>query len=166
MHRALILSFLCALMIPGCSAKKQSPEFERKWQAAKQKSGLDEVQVIDTKRSDLKGNVQRLGAPKPPPTVGGDRKLPITLNQNQVGRHIRRQIVRLHRCQAATEGKSGRALLTLTISTTGRVASVQVEAPAFRGTRMARCLKRGAKRWRFPRFKKGPLRYTYPFIFR
>ena len=83
-----------------------------------------------------------------------------------MGRRIRRQLARLHSCQTAAQGKSGRALLTLTITTTGRVSAVQVDAPAFSGTRMARCLQQGAKRWRFPAFQQGPLTYTYPFIFR
>ena len=48
----------------------------------------------------------------------------------------------------------------------GRVSGVEVDAPAFRGTRMSNCLREGALRWRFPTFKKGPLNYTYPFLFR
>jgi len=166
MQRALILVMVGAFLAPACSTKKQSPEFERKWKAAKKQSGLSDVQVIDTKKAALKGNVQRLGEPSPPPAIGPQHKRPIKLSQNQVGRYIRRQLARLHRCQAAARGKSGRALLTLTITTSGRVSSVSVDAPAFDGTRMSGCLQRGAKRWHFPAFQRGPLTYTYPFIFR
>jgi len=54
----------------------------------------------------------------------------------------------------------------LKINPSGRVVSVGVEAPAFSGTRLEGCLRSGAMRWHFPRFQKGPLTYTYPFIFR
>ncbi len=168
MKRA-VLVLLCGtcLLAVGCKARKESPEFERRFAEAKKKSGLKKVQIIDTsKAGDLKGNVQRLGAPTPPPTAGNQRKLPIKLTQNQVGLYIKRQLARLTACQAAARGKSGKALLTVRIESSGRVSSVQVSAPAFSGTKLSRCLKSGAQRWRFPRFRKGPLTYTYPFIFR
>lgn len=168
MTKAMIVLFsgACVLAV-GCKARQESPAFERRFAEAKKKSGLKEVQIIDTsKAGDLKGNVQRLGAPTPPPTAGTLRKLPIKLTQNQVGIYIRRQLARLTGCQAQARGKSGKALLTVRIESTGRVSAVQVDAPAFSGTKLARCLKQGAQRWRFPRFRKGPLSYTYPFIFR
>lgn len=166
MKRALVLAALALLVFPACGKKKHSPEFEKKWQTAKKNAGSEGVQVIDLRASALKGNVQRLGEPTPPPEVGGERKLPIKLSQNQVGRYIRRQVARLHRCQGETKGKSGRALITVQIMPSGRVAEVDVNAPAFSGTRMAGCLQQGAMRWRFPAFQEGPLSYTFPFIFR
>lgn len=168
MTRFIPLLFLAASLTPvSCKSHQQSPEFERRWQAAKKQSGLGDVQVIDTRSASLKGNVQRLGAPLPPPNTGPTaRKLPVKLSQNQVGHLIRRQIARLHSCYRATGGKSGRALLTIEITTTGRVRSASVQAPAFSGTRLENCLSRGAKRWHFPRFQQGPLTYTYPLIFR
>ena len=162
----VLLCGVCLLGV-GCKARKESPEFERRFAEAKKKSGLAKVQIIDTsKAGDLKGNVQRLGAPTPPPTARDLRKLPIRLTQNQVGIYIRRQLARLTGCQQAARGKSGKAMLTVKIEASGRVSSVQVEAPAFSGTKLSRCLQAGAMRWRFPRFRKGPLKYTYPFIFR
>ena len=168
MKRAVfvLLCGVCLLGV-GCKARKESPEFERRFAKAKKESGLSKVQIIDTSRAgDLKGNVQRLGGPTPPPTAGDLRKLPIKLTQNQVGVYIRRQLARLTGCQRQARGKSGKALLTVKIQASGRVSAVQVDAPAFAGTKLSRCLKAGAMRWRFPRFRKGPLSYTYPFIFR
>lgn len=157
---------VCLLMV-GCKARKESPDFERRFAEAKKRSGLDDVQIIDTsKAGDLKGNVQRLGTPTPPPTAVTQRKLPIKLTQNQVGIYIRRQLARLTVCQQEARGKAGKALLTVKIESSGRVSSVQVDAPAFSGTKLSGCLQAGALRWRFPRFRKGPLTYTYPFIFR
>lgn len=166
MTRALALAALAFFLLPACGKKTHSPEFERKWNAAKKSSGEDGVQVVDLRASALKGNVQRLGEPTPPPEVGGERKLPIKLSQNQVGRYIRRQVARLHGCQGATQGKSGRALITVKILPSGRVSEVDVDAPSFGGTRMSGCLQEGAMRWRFPAFQEGPLSYTFPFIFR
>ena len=162
----VLLGIGCVLAV-GCKARKESPDFERRFAEAKKSSGLDQVQIIDTSKSgDLKGNVQRLGSPTPPPTAGDLRKLPIKLTQNQVGIYIRRQLARLTGCQQHARGRSGKALLTVKIESSGRVSSVQVDAPAFSGTKLSRCLKAGAKRWHFPRFRKGPLSYSYPFIFR
>ena len=168
MTRSISLLALGTLFLAGaCSTRKNSPEFERKWAQAKKSSGLKEVQVIDTRsRSDLKGNVQRLGDFQPPPSDTHTQKRPITLSQNQVGRHIRRQISRLTSCHRASQGRSGKALLTVRIQPSGLVAAVTVSAPSFSGTRLAGCLQEGAMRWRFPRFRKGPLTYTYPLIFR
>ncbi len=164
---ASILLCGACLLASGCKARKESPEFERRFARAKARSGLAQVQVIDTSfAGDLKSNVQRLGPPSPPQTAHGRRKLPIKLTQNQVGVYIRRQLARLSSCNAAARGRAGKALLTVRIEASGRVSSVQVDAPAFSGTRLSRCLEAGALRWRFPRFKKGPLTYTYPFIFR
>lgn len=168
MKRAVfvLLGSACLLAV-GCKARKESPDFERRFAEAKKTSGLSDVQIIDTNMAgDLKGNVQRLGAPTPPPTAGDLRKLPIKLTQNQVGIYIRRQLARLTVCQQEARGRSGKALLTVKIEASGRVSSVQVDAPAFSGTKLSRCLSSGAMRWRFPRFRKGPLSYTYPFIFR
>jgi hypothetical protein len=168
MQRAVLLLFCGAcLLAVGCKAKKESAAFERRFAEARQKSGLDDVQIIDTQGAgDLKGNVQRLGAPTPPPTAGTLRKVPIKLTQNQVGIYIRRQLARLTMCQQEARGRAGKALLTVHIEASGRVSSVQVDAPAFSGTKLSRCLEEGAKHWRFPRFRQGPLTYTYPFIFR
>jgi len=162
----VLLSGVCLLAV-GCKARKESPDFERRFAEAKKKSGLDGLQIIDTSRAgDLQGNVQRLGAPSPPPTAGDLRKMPIKLTQNQVGIFIKRQLARLTGCQQQAQGKSGKALLTVKIEASGRVSSVQVDAPAFSGTKLSRCLESGALRWHFPRFRNGPLSYTYPFIFR
>jgi len=168
MRKAIpFLLFGAMVLVGGCSTKKNSPEFEKKFAEAKKKSGLKEVQIIDTKKSgDLKGNVQRLGDPSPPSTADTARKIPIKLSQNQVGRYIRRQLARLTGCHRAASGKSGKAMLTVKIMPSGRVSSVAVEAPSFSGTKMSKCLQQGAMRWKFPRFRQGPLEYTYPFIFR
>jgi hypothetical protein len=163
----LVLVGVTCVLAVGCKTRKESPDFERRFAEAKKTSGLSDVQIIDTSGAgDLKGNVQRLGAPTPPPTAGDLRKLPIKLTQNQVGIYIRRQLARLTGCQQHARGKSGKALLTVKIQSSGRVSSVLVDAPAFSGTKLSRCLRAGAMRWHFPRFRKGPLSYSYPFIFR
>lgn len=166
---APFVTIIVSMMLLGaCKAKKESPEFEKKWAKAKKESGLTDIQVIDTKDSqDLKGNVQRLGEPTAPPGATGSRAAPFKLSQNQVGRYIRRQLARLTSCHRATKGRSGKAMLTVTIESSGRVSSVSVDAPSFGGTRLSTCLEAGARRWRFPRFRaESSLTYTYPFIFR
>lgn len=166
MVRVLSVALVAVFLVPACGRTRRSPEFEKKWEAARQEVGADGVHVVDLRASALKGNVQRLGDPTPPPQAENEARLPTKLTQNQVGGQIRRQLARLHGCQGAAKGKSGRALLTVKIMPSGRVAEVDVDAPAFQGTRMANCLQDGALRWRFPAFQEGPLSYTYPFVFR
>jgi hypothetical protein len=162
-----VLSLGVLLAFAGCGAKKESAAFEKKFAAAKEKSGLPDVQIIETaKGMGLKNNVQRLGDPVAPDEVDSAGKIPQTLSQNQVGRHIRRQLARLSECQESAAGRSGKALLTVKIQPNGSVGEVDVEAPSFSGTRLASCLREGAMRWRFPQFRSGALSYTYPFIFR
>lgn len=162
-----VLSLGLLIGLAGCGAKKESAAFEKKFAAAKQASGLPDVQIIDTsKGTGLKNNVQRLGDPVGPDEVDTAGKIPQTLSQNQVGRLIRRQLARLSECQEAASGRSGKALLTVKIQPNGAVGAVEVEAPSFQGTRLSACLREGAMRWRFPQFRSGTLSYTYPFIFR
>ena len=162
-----VLSLGFVLVLAGCGAKQESPAFEKKFAAAKQQSGLSDVQIIEnSKGMGLKNNVQRLGDPVAPDEVDTAGKIPQSLSQNQVGRHIRRQLARLSECQESASGRSGKAILTVKIQPNGTVGAVDVEAPSFSGTRLASCLREGAMRWRFPQFRSGALSYSYPFIFR
>ena len=117
---------------------------------------------------ELQTNVQRVGDPTPPKGVDVGETLPATLTHSVVARVIRRRVSRLRYCLlgGAVKGRSGKAVITLSIGRSGEVSSVKVSAPAFRGTNLSSCVKGSAKLWRFPKFRKGTITHSYPVIFR
>jgi hypothetical protein len=153
----------------GCKAPRQDEKFEKKFEQAKKQSGLSKVDVIAVGNGkELQTNVQRVGDPTPPKGVDVGQTLPATLTHSVVARVIRRRVSRLRYCLlgGAVKGRSGKAVITLSIGRSGEVSTVKVSAPAFRGTNLSSCVKSSAKLWRFPKFRKGTITHSYPVIFR
>jgi hypothetical protein len=170
MIRAAVSTFtLTALMALGsCKAPQESKGFERAFARAKKASGVQRVAVVEMKQGDeLQTNVLKIGEPTPP---GGeaDRTVPLTLSSRTVARVIRRKVSRLRYCllDMSVKGKSGKAVLTLTIEPSGRVSKAVVKAPSFEGSSLASCVRKNALLWRFPKFKKGKITHSYPVIFK
>lgn len=164
-----IVTLGACLALPGCKAQRQDARFEKEFEAAKKQSRLDEVDVISLDKGHrLQTNVQRIGEPTPPKGVEVGESLPPTLGPPVVARVIRLKISRLRYCllDNTVKGKSGKAVITLTIKPSGQVSDVNVKAPSFTGSSLMSCVRNAALLWRFPRFKKGSIRYSYPVIFR
>ena len=154
----------------ACESKKESKAFEKRFKTAKKKSGVDDVLVVEGggKGKALQTNVQKIGLPTPPLGVKESEKIPLTLTSRTVARVIRRRVSRLRYCLLGrdVQQKAGKAIISLTVLPSGRVSSVKVEAPSFRGTGLASCVKRSAALWKFPKFQTGKISHSYPVIFK
>lgn len=164
-----MLVAVAVLAASGCKAPRQDEKFERQFEKAKKESGVTRVDVVSVGNGkELQTNVQRVGDPTPPKGVDVGATLPATLTHSVVARVIRRRVSRLRYCLLGTgvKGKSGKAVITLSIDSSGEVASVGVSAPSFSGTNLSTCVRNSARLWRFPKFRKGKITHSYPVIFR
>ena len=156
--------------LAGCSRRpSNSTEFDQRFQQAKQINGLSQAVVIEAPTGQaLQTNVQKVGEPFPPEGATLTKKLPDTLSPRLLAKILRRRVSRLKYCllEGPAQRRTGQVLLTLTITSSGRVSSVKVDAPAFKNTGLAQCIRETAELWRFPRFRKGSVTHTYPIIFR
>lgn len=159
-----------ALALVGCSrGQAGSSEFDQRFEQAKKENGLSQAVVIEAPSGQqLQTNVQRVGEPFPPEGAKLTKKLPDTLSPRLLARILRRRVSRLKYCllEGTARRKTGKVILTLTISSSGRVSSVKVDAPAFKNTGLAECIRQTAQLWRFPSFKRGSVTHSYPIIFR
>lgn len=172
MKRLLLgLAFVLPL---GCEKKEAvsnvpSP-FDQKW-IELAKAGAQPLFVeSEVHGSGLLGEVRR--AVDPPiqdtklaavPTI-----LPGPLPDADVADVIRRNLGGVKGCYQLAEREgagSGKAIVSLEISPSGSVATVNVDAPAFSNSKLPNCLSNRARAWTFPKFTQGPKHFAYPFIF-
>ena len=77
-----------------------------------------------------------------------------TLTQDQIREVVRKGTPAISACYARHAMKQkeadGKVQLQLVIKPTGKVASVEVEAPSVRGKKFERCATSAARRWEFP----------------
>lgn len=161
--------FVGLLLLAGCRGNKSTSSFDRAFDEALKTNGQDKPLVISgDKGKSLQTNVQRVGDPFPPAGAERAAKIPATLSPRTLARILRRKVSRLKYCMFDTSvrGRAGKAILTLSIDSNGHVTHVKVQAPAFRGTALASCIRRSAELWRFPKFKSGTVTHSYPIIFR
>jgi hypothetical protein len=168
MIRACFALLLAAGLV-GCKAPTEGDAFEKAFERAKKTSDIEDVEVIAVDRGgELQTNVLKIGKPSPP--KGGEvaESVPLTLSPRAVARVIRKKVSRLRYCllDVSVRGKSGKAVLTLTIEPSGRVSKAVVAAPSFQGSNLATCVRKSALLWRFPKFKKGKITHSYPVIFK
>ncbi|MCD6499138.1 MAG: AgmX/PglI C-terminal domain-containing protein [Deltaproteobacteria bacterium] len=157
------------LLLVACHGPKTNKRFEKRFAAAKKANDLDHPVVISAGDGQaLQTNVQKVGEPIPPAGTAMSRTVPETLSARTLARLLRHKVSRLKYCMfnSSLRGKSGKAVLTLEVAPSGYVTNVSVDAPAFRGTSLASCIRKSAELWRFPRFHHGTLHHSYPIIFR
>ncbi len=166
MRRVLAVGLL---LLAGCRGDKGQTSFDKAFDEARKANGLDRPLVISGEEGKgLQTNVQRVADPFPPVGAQRETRIPDTISPRTLARILRRKVSRLKYCMFDTSvrGRAGKAILSLTIDAKGDVTRVKVDAPAFRGTSLASCIRRSAKLWRFPRFKSGQVTHRYPIIFR
>ena len=167
MYASMIIGL--GLLLVACHSPKTNRQFEKRFKAAKKANGIDHPVVISAGEGQaLQTNVQKVGEPIPPAGTIMGRTIPTTLNPKTLARLLRHKVSRLKYCMfdASLRGKSGKAVLTLEVASSGYVTNVAVAAPAFRGTSLANCIRKSAELWRFPRFRHGTVQHSYPIIFR
>lgn len=156
------------------------PGFDNAWRRLAQRTGSDsEVFYIEDDRGEgLMGRVRRAAKavpkPAPPPELSldaraadeGDPELP---DGEEVSAIVRSNLAAVKACYLRTsrtaQSPSGRAILSFTVSKEGAVENVRLEAPAFQGTNLARCITQQVQRWALPKSRKGGLAFSYPFVF-
>ena len=76
-----------------------------------------------------------------------------------VQRCYERQLLRQPKLQ-------GKLVFDWVIATSGRVSTARVRSSTLRSDKVAGCIGREIKRWRFPKPVGGSVKVTYPFMFR
>lgn len=84
-----------------------------------------------------------------------DSKGQTNLTQDQIRKVIRKGTAAISQCYARHAMKQkqadGKVQLQLVIKPTGKVATVDVQAPSVKGKKFERCATNVAKRWKFPK---------------
>jgi hypothetical protein len=70
------------------------------------------------------------------------------------------------RALMSTPSLSGRIAFDWTVTSTGKVKGVRVRSSTLGSPKVAGCISKQIKRWKFPRPKGGEAKITYPFLFR
>jgi hypothetical protein len=155
---------------------KPDPRFDEAWRAlaARGDEEADVFYIEDDRGEGLMGRVRRAArsVPRPPPTTPPP---PVATGEPdqppgpEVASVIRANLAAVKACylRITREGRmvSGRAILSFTVESNGSAGNVQVDAPAFVGTELPRCMSAEVQRWSFPRSKRGGLAVSYPFVF-
>jgi hypothetical protein len=152
------------------------PKFDQAWRALAAR-GDDEAVVFyieDDRGEGLMGRVRRgskaVPKPVPPPaTAPPADSEPDQPAGDVVSATVRSNVPGIKACylRLRRQGKliSGRAILSFTVDKDGAARDVRVEAPAFAGSDLPRCMSTQAGTWSFPRSKRGGLAVSYPFVF-
>ena len=95
-------------------------------------------------------------------------KRPTSLTQEQIREVVRKETTKVSACYAKhamkQEDADGKVNLHLVIKASGKVGSVEVEAPSVRGEKFSRCVVDLARRWEFPE-AAAETEVIYPFFF-
>jgi hypothetical protein len=166
----------CALLVTAACHKDDAgkraasdPQFDKQWQALQQ-SGSEPAYIEgELHGAGLMGEVRRAVDPTPDSAFQRAEPFKGPLPDEQVVRVIRQNLGAVKGCYAIEERSgaigSGKAIVSLEIAGSGEVASVKVDAPAFRESKLPECVSGRAKGWTFPKFTQAPKRFSYPFVF-
>jgi len=95
--------------------------------------------------------------------------MPETLSQQQITSVVNRNIDRIQFCYDTqlrqNPNLSGKVVVNFTVIGEGRISSVKIMTPQFRGSYLEGCVDKTMKSWRFPKFRGDPIEVDYPFIF-
>jgi hypothetical protein len=172
-----VLLGLLVLAPLGCNKSSEpakapvvsDPAFDTQW-AALEKGAEPMFIEGETHGAGLMGEVRRAVDPI---AEGASpiAKDPIKgqLPDNDVLKVIRANLGAVKACYQIEERSgsvgSGKAIVSLQIDSSGSVANVKVDAPAFQESHLPQCVGSRAKGWTFPKFTEGPKSFSYPFVF-
>ena len=155
-----------------------STSFDKRWEALAQQ-GAEAFRVVsDDQGAALMDNVlgAQSGAVAMAPLMaeslkGGVRpgSLPERPDANAVQKLVRQYVPGVKSCyQRMTrdgDTRSGKAIVSFQIGSSGHVEALSVDAPAFDGSQLASCIDGQVSRWMFPPSRHGALPSSYPFVF-
>jgi hypothetical protein len=160
----------------GGSAGAASP-FDKRWEALAQQ-GASAIRIADDQGAALMDNVlgAQSGAIAMAPLMaesmkGGARSgpLPDRPDANEVQKLVRQYVPGVKSCyqRMTREGDSrtGKAIVSFQIASSGHVQALSVDAPAFDGSQLGSCIDGQVSRWVFPASRNGAGPTSYPFVF-
>jgi len=157
------------LGLAGCSKQAKpagDPAFDKQW-AEISKAMPDTAYIEDDRAAGLMGKVERSPQVAAEPARAGG-PLPQKLEMTEISRTIRGNLTAVKVCymrEQRVAARSGKAIVTFDVNSDGHVGTVEVNAPAFRGTNLPSCVGNQVKKMTFPKFQQGPQSVSYPFVF-
>ncbi len=148
------------------SAKSSKSQKSKKVASASKKASSKAKSSKSKKKQD-RLPMAKLGMPDVPDEA--KLRLPSSLNQRQITSVVNRNLERIQFCYDTqlrrNPNLSGKVLVNFSISGNGRISTVKIKTPKFRGTYLEGCVRKTMKIWRFPKFSGEPIEVDYPFIF-
>jgi hypothetical protein len=161
----------------GAGGGGQATPFDKRWQALSDQ-GAQAIRVVDDKGAALMDNVlgAQSGAIAMAPLraeslKGGGQKgpLPERPDPNEVQKLVRQYVPGVKSCyqRMTREGdtRTGKAIVSFQIAGNGHVEQLNVDAPQFDGSELAKCIDLQVSRWVFPASRSGTTAMSYPFVF-
>jgi hypothetical protein len=162
----------------GAGVSGGATPFDRRWDVLAQQ-GAEAIRVVsDGQGAALMDNVleAQSGAVAMAPLMaeslkGGARSgpLPDRPDANAVQKLVRQYVPGVKSCyqRMTREGdtRSGKAIVSFQIGSSGHVEALSVVAPAFDGSQLASCIDGQVSRWLFPPSRHGAPASSYPFVF-
>jgi hypothetical protein len=176
MVMGLAVAALGACNRSGGGAGTASTAFDKRWEAIAAQ-GAQAIRIVDDQGAAMMDNVlgAQQGAIAMAPYLtesmkGGPRgPLPDRPDANEVQRLVRQYVPSVKSCytRMTREGdtRTGKAIVSFQINTSGQVEALSVDAPAFDGSQLASCIDSMVSRWKFPPSRKGTGPSSYPFVF-
>jgi len=161
----------------GAGAPPSSPSaFDQRWEAL-QHQGAEAIRVVDEPGAALMDNVlgAQPGALAMAPWMAEAMKnaragnLPDQPDPNDVQKLVHQYVPGVKSCYERLtrtgDTRTGKAIVSFQIGADGRVAGLNIDAPAFDGSQLATCIDGQVSRWVFPPSRRGIASSSYPFVF-
>jgi hypothetical protein len=159
----------------GTSPQAGPSPFDKRWETL-QAQGAQAIRIVDDKGAALMDNVMgsQSGALAAAPWMAESMKarsgsLPERPDANEISKLVRQYVPGVKSCyqRMTREGdtRTGKAIVTFQIAGNGKVQQLNVDAPAFEGSKLASCIDTQVSHWVFPPSKKGAPTSSYPFVF-
>jgi hypothetical protein len=172
------LAALGACSRSGAGAAPVGPSpFDKRWEALAAQ-GAQAIRIADDQGAALMDNVlgAQSGAIAMAPSMAASMKggapagaLPERPDYNEVQKLVRQYVPGVKSCyqRMTREGdtRTGKAIVSFQIASTGHVQALSVDAPAFEGSQLSSCIEGQVSRWIFPASRSGALATSYPFVF-
>jgi hypothetical protein len=174
---------VAAVALGGCSrggadgSTVGPTPFDKRWEVIAQQ-GAQAIRISDDQSAAMMDNVlgAQAGALAMAPWMAESLKggahagpLPDRPDANVVQKLVHQYVPGVKSCyqRMTREGDSrtGKAIVSFQIGTSGHVEALSVDAPAFDGSQLASCIDGQVSRWVFPASRKGAPPSSYPFVF-